>query len=250
MNPIYKKGLAIIAIALISVAGSGAPNSHSQLKVKQPCVVLLHGLGRSALSMKALQWHFQQQNYHVSNTSYPSLTMPIEALAPVAIEKGVQQCRQYDPTEIHFVTHSLGGILLRQYLAHKPITNMGRVVMLGPPNQGSQLADVIGDNTLLNALQPPAAQQLGTTALASKLGAVEFELGVIAGDANYRPFISAALDESNDGTVLVSETRVDGMSDFIVLPVTHTLMMWQQSVIAQAEYFLVNGRFLKSDVER
>lgn len=249
MNATFRSMVTTIAIALMAAASCNASQADSKPTVKQQCVILLHGLGRSALSMKALQWHLQQQGYHVSNTTYPSLTMPIEELAPLAIEQGVQDCQQYEPTEIHFVTHSLGGILLRQYLAHKPIAAMGRVIMLGPPNQGSQLADAIGENNLLNSLQPPAARQLRTTALARKLGSVDFELGVIAGDANYRPFVSAALDGSSDGTVLVSETRVDGMKDFIVLPVTHTLMMWQQSVIVQVDYFLANGKFLKQDLE-
>lgn len=209
------------------------------------CVILLHGLGRSDLSMKALEWRMEKEGYLVVNQDYPSTQHPIGKLAEIALTESLAACENHSTHKIHFVTHSLGGILLRQYLEESKIENLGRAVMLGPPNQGSQLADFIQGIGFTSNLQPAAVRQLGTNdvSVPRSLGPVEFEVGVIAGNHNLRPFTSHSIDSPSDGTVTVEETKVAGMTDFIELKVTHTLMMWQDVVLDQAVYFLANGTF-------
>lgn len=209
------------------------------------CVILLHGLGRSELSMKAIEWRLEKAEYLVVNNSYPSTQHSIEDLSELALKDSLEACNTHASPNIHFVTHSLGGILLRQYLSDNTIPNLGRSVMLGPPNQGSALADYIRDLAFANEMQPEAGGQLGTgeDSIPKKLGAVTFEVGVIAGNSNWRPLVSMPLEGASDGTVTVAETRIAGMQDFLELPATHTTIMWQSSVLDQIEVFLETGRF-------
>jgi triacylglycerol lipase len=209
------------------------------------CVVLLHGLWRSGLSMKALEWKLSDAGYAVANVSYPSLAYPIAELAQRAVEEGVVRCRAMDLERINFVTHSLGGILLRQDLTSGRIEGLHRVVMLGPPNQGSQLADYVHSLEFLRPLEPQAIAQLGTgeESVPLQLGPVDFELGVIAGTTNRRWGLPGIPEEASDGTVAVSETMVAGMVDFLELPVSHTFMMWNPDVLEQVVHFLRYGVF-------
>ena len=214
------------------------------------CVVLLHGLGRSEMSMKAIEWRLNRSplGYTVVNQGYPSLSQPIETLAVTAIDDARRKCHEAGTRQIHFVTHSLGGILLRQYLSGHEIANIGRTVMLGPPNQGSALAEYLASISIVEKLRPTAARQLGTgeASIPAQLGPVNFEVGIIAGNRSLRPWISRALQGASDGTVSVEETRVAGMTDFVELPATHSLMMWQSAVLNQVEYFLLRGHFRRN----
>jgi len=211
----------------------------------KPCVILLHGLWRSPLSMKHLQWGLQRAGYPVVNEGYPSSTLPIQQLAPIGVEDGLAGCSDLGREYVAFVTHSLGGILVREYLSEHDIQGLQRVVMLGPPNGGSQLAQYAKSAALLKPFMPEAVTQLGTSAesLPRQLGPVAFELGVIAGTANYLPFLPGQPEELSDGTVAVAETIVPGMADFIEMPVSHSFMMWDNAVLAQVIYFLEHGRF-------
>jgi hypothetical protein len=134
---------------------------------------------------------------------------------------------------------------VRQYLAQADIPGLQRVVMLGPPNQGSQMADYAGSLSLLQPLMPQAVAQLGTSeeSVPRRLGRAVFQLGVIAGTSNYFPFLPGQPDGTGDGTVAVSETIVSGMTDFIELPVGHSLMMWDDEVLEQVVFFLEHGVF-------
>lgn len=213
--------------------------------VPQECVVLLHGLGRTELSMIDLAWELQRAGYAVANVTYPSLTRPIEELAQLAVDEGLAECREQGAQGIHFVTHSLGGILVRQYLARAEVANLRRVVMLGPPNQGSEMADVFYAIEWLRPFYPHALGQLGTgpDAIPQSLGPVDFELGVIAGTSDWLSPLPGGLETAGDGTVAVRETRIEGMADFIELPVSHTFMMWESGVQAQVIHFLRRGFF-------
>ena len=213
------------------------------------CVILLHGLGRSGLSMKAVELRLEEEGYTVVNQSYPSTQHPIEELAEIALSEALPKCPKN--VRVNFVTHSLGGILLRQYLSAGTIDSLGRTVMLGPPNQGSQLADFIQSIKVANHLQPAAGRQLGTDeqSVPRSLGAVNFNVGVIAGNRNWRPLVSKPLEgQPNDGTVTVDETKVAGMSDFLELPATHTMMMWQEDVLEQIVTYLNTGSFDHAEI--
>ena len=209
------------------------------------CVVLLHGLWRTELSMKPLEWGLAEAGFSVANVTYPSLSYPIEELATLAVEEGVEECHALGLDQIHFVTHSLGGILVRKYLADRSIKGLGRVVMLGPPNQGSQVADYIHSLDILRPFTPEAVAQLGTGArsLPRRLGPVNFELGIIAGTDSELSVMPGAPQDTSDGTVSVAETIVPGMMDFLEMPVSHTFMMWNQAVLQQVIHFLNYGVF-------
>ena len=211
----------------------------------KPCVILLHGLWRSPLSMKHLQWGLERAGYPVVNEGYPSSTLPIQQLAPIGVEDGLAGCSGLGREYVAFVTHSLGGILVREYASQHNIQGLQRVVMLGPPNGGSQMAQYAESAALLKPFMPQAVTQLGTSdeSLPRQLGPVDFELGVIAGTVNYLPFLPGQPEAPSDGTVAVAETIVPGMADFIEMPVGHSFMMWDNAVLAQVIYFLEHGRF-------
>jgi hypothetical protein len=143
------------------------------------------------------------------------------------------------------VTHSLGGILLRAYTAKFEIAKLGRVVMLGPPNQGSEVVDRIGPWRLFKSINGPAGQELGTgpDSLPNRLGPVNFELGVIAGDRSINWINSAMIDGPDDGKVSVERSKVAGMKEHAVFHVTHPMMMKNRAVIDATLRFLVTGSF-------
>lgn len=229
----------ILALLLASPALANPP-----LK-PNACVILLHGLWRTELSMKWLQWELEEAGFATANPTYPSLRYPIEELARRGVGQGLRECAPHQAAKIHFVTHSLGGILVRQYLNQTEIPGLSRVVMLGPPNQGSQMADYVSSLELLRPLTPEAIEQLGTgeRSVPQRLGPVDFELGIIAGTANSRGPMPGTPARASDGTVAVEETMVPGMLDFIELPVGHTFMMWSPAVRDQVLHFLREGRF-------
>jgi hypothetical protein len=180
------------------------------------------------------------------NVDYPSREYPIEELAPMAVGKGLLLCEAAGATEkVHFVTHSLGGILVRKYLNNNEIKNLGRVVMLGPPNQGSKAVDELGDLPGFDWLNGPAGRQLGKgpKSVPLQLGAANFELGIIAGNKSIDPITSAVLDDPDDGKVSVADTKLEGMDDFTIVEHSHALMMRMQWPIELTIQFLKTGRF-------
>lgn len=214
------------------------------------CVILLHGLGRSAWSMQRLARFFRAQGYVVWCKTYPSRRHTIETLAEqvfaeVFSDKRVQECKN-----IHFVTHSLGGVLLRQWFqGRRRSERIGRVVMLGAPNQGSEVTDFFRHWPLYQWLTGPAGSQLGTREddVPKALEAIDLEIGVIAGTRSADPWFKSLFDGEHDGKVSVSSARLTEMADFLTLPVGHTVMMWNKEVIQQTGHFIQKGHFLSVD---
>lgn len=208
-------------------------------------VVLLHGLGRSEWSMARLARALDAEGYRVVNLGYPSRDHTIGTLADTVRAELARCCAGADT--LHFVTHSLGGILVRIWAGEAEPDNLGRVVMLSPPNKGSGVADRIPDR-LLELIMGPASVQLGTDSadVPVRLSPVGFELGIITGDVSVNPLFSWWLPGDDDGIVAVESAWVEGADDFLVVPYTHTFIMYRDRVIEEVLSFLRTGRFTES----
>lgn len=195
--------------------------------------------------MDKMENQLASEGYRVINVGYPSRHHNIETLSIMAIPEGIAGCSAQDASPIHFVTHSLGGILLRHYQQHSSIDQLSRVVMLGPPNQGSETVDKLKSLPGFGWLNGPAGAQLGTSPndTPKTLGPVNFELGVIAGTRSINLLLSQFLPNPDDGKVSVSSTRVDGMQDHLLVPVSHPFLMKDERVIDQVKHFLKVGHF-------
>mgnify|MGYP001815765475 CR=1 FL=1 len=209
-------------------------------------VVLLHGLGRSEMSMLLIQSALTEAGFDVFNIGYPSTDLlPGELLATVSAE--IDDCCANRPETVHFVGHSLGGLLIRDYLGASLPSNLGRVVLLGTPNKGSELANA----ELPDALQSSLLEMAGPTARAlgtgpddypASLPAPNYSIGVIAGTRD-TTLANKWLPLPNDGLVSVDSASIDGMTDFIEFDVNHWELRTDPAVARQVSEFLLNGTF-------
>ena len=223
--------IASPAIAQEPIAAGAAPET----------VVLVHGLYRSDRSMAPLASRLETAGYEVHSLHYASTQGTPDELE-AQLEDQVARCCA-DATRVHFVTHSLGGILVRAMLARHAPANLGRVVMLAPPNHGSELVDWLGPSFAW-ALGP-TGRELGTaaTSLPNRLPPPGYSLGVIAGTFSWNPIGSLVLPGESDGTVSVASTRLDGMTDFVALPASHTFILRSDAAADRVLEFLRAGRF-------
>ena len=206
-------------------------------------VILLHGLGRTPLSMLAVAVAARRRGYRVVNWHYRSKSRSIAENAEAFGREVVPRVR--DAARVHFVTHSLGGIIVRQFLATRSLPNLGRVVMFAPPNRGSEVADVLRRSRLLSKIRP--VRELGTGADSTPLALppARFPVGVIAGTRSHIPLFARWMNHvPNDGVVAVDRTRLAGMTDFLVLRRTHTSLPWSCDAIGHAFRFIEHGRFV------
>ena len=209
-------------------------------------VVLLHGLGRKAGSMAYMAERLAEEGYHVVNLAYPSRQRNIDTLVEY-LRKSLAECCLNTASRLHFVTHSLGGIIVRAYLSGSRPANLGRVVMLSPPNRGSEVVDFFGEYRLFTYFFGPAAAELGTdpNSLPNRLGPADFEVGIITGDRTIDPISSWIIDGDDDGKVSIEQAKLEGMAAFRVVHVSHAFIMKDPGVVSEVIYFLQNGRFSK-----
>ncbi len=251
--------LIVLTLAYVTSAFANEPYQQ-QISLSKPttsaapitqCVVLLHGLARTASSMADLADQLVANNYIVVNVDYPSRLFPIKELAENSVPAGIQACLAAGATEVSFVTHSLGGIMLRYYAEHHPDVDIHRAVLLGPPNQGSEVVDNMRDVPGYKWLNGPAGQQLGTDAASvpSLLGAVKFDTAVIAGTFTINLVLSTYLPDPDDGKVSVASSRVDNMCAHLQKNVSHPYLMKDEEIIAEVINYLKDGRFESSDAE-
>ena len=206
-------------------------------------VVLLHGLARTSSSMKVLETFLSEQGYDVLNIDYPSRKYQVSELANIVRKEVISKTS--DAGKVHFITHSMGGIILRYIQRYNPLPNLGRVVMLSPPNHGSEVVDKLGGLWLFECINGPAGKQLGTdkNSLCQKLGKVDFELGVITGDRSINWINSLIIPGKDDGKVSIENAKVEGMDDFLIVHVSHPFIMKNKTVIIKCFHFLRNGVF-------
>ncbi|MFZ5497140.1 MAG: esterase/lipase family protein [Verrucomicrobiota bacterium] len=209
------------------------------------CVVLLHGIGMRAYVMQRLESALRADGYRTVNLSYPSRKMPFEQLASEYLPAQLAKHAVAGAPHLHFVTHSMGSLIVRKLIQDARPANLGRVVMIGPPNHGSTAADAAKENVLLRKFLGGNLVRLGTgeDAIVRTLGPADFEAGVIAGEVALHPVFGRTLGGKNDGAVTVESAKLEGMRDFLVVPWSHTVMLWRTEVVDQVRAFLRDGKF-------
>ncbi len=236
-----KPRLLLVLAALSALAGAHPAATAPSREI----AVLLHGLGRSDRSMRPLERRLASAGFEVRSLHYPSTERtPDELVAYLDAELG--RCCT-GAARLHFVTHSLGGILVRAYLQEHRPPRLGRVVMLAPPNRGSEYVDRFGASPLFREVLGPTAAELGTgpDSLPNRLPPPDFEFGVIAGTRSANPLAELVIPGENDGTVSVASTQLPGMADFVKVPTTHTAIMGSDEVARHVVEFLRHGHFAR-----
>jgi len=209
-------------------------------------VILLHGVAMPACVLHRLARRLAAAGFRVVNHDYPWRALTLEQIAREHLPAGLRAAGAAEAPRVHFVGHSLGALIVRLHLAERRPPNLGRVVLLGPPNAGSAVADRLDRSRLCRRLVGPNLPRLGTAtpgAVAPRLPAPDYEAGVIAGARSINPVFARWLERPNDGAVSVASARLAGARDFLVVPHSHTVMLWRAAVAAQVIAFLRTGRF-------
>ncbi|MDX1409204.1 MAG: alpha/beta fold hydrolase [Saprospiraceae bacterium] len=243
----FALSLALLAAAFITVASAENEDAVPIAKNKE-LVVLLHGLGRSASAMWLLASRLEDEGYHVERIGYSSLTQtPQQILTDVSLK--IQECCAAHPRAVHFVGHSFGGLLVRAYLQENKPSNLGRVVLMGTPNQGTEIVDAYRDRWWMQ-LAGPTALALGTDddSFPNSLSDPYYPVGVIAGARERNGTTSEILPGRDDGLVSVASTRLNGMTDFVVVDTGHASMRYSKEVAALVITFLNTGSFRRAAV--
>lgn len=211
---------------------------------EQKFVVVLHGLVRSSSSMNKISQALNQSGYTVCNIQYPSRKYSIGKLAQNVVAPEIKKCIGNSEQPLNFVTHSMGGIIVRQ-LAESTDIKIKRVVMLSPPNKGSELVDKLKIIPGFNLINGQAGLSLGTesNSVPNTLGAVSFSTGVIIGNKSFNPLYSYLIPGEDDGKISVTSSKVSGMKDFLVVPHSHSFIMNSDTVIQYTINFLATGKF-------
>lgn len=217
---------------------------------KSKCLISLHGLARKSSSMSKITKEFKKQNFIVWNETYPSTEKKIEDLSPF-VKKGLDFCNTNNADEIYFVTHSMGGILVRHYFQNFNdqvlLNKIKAVVMLAPPNHGSEIVDAFKTKSWFKWFNGPAGEQLGTdpNSLPNQLKPIPLNIGIITGNSSSDPWFSYLFSGPNDGKVSVKSAKLKEMKGFLIVPRGHTFIMDSDDVIKNIFNFFQKNTFLK-----
>ena len=230
------------------------PESKIQNPIAPDLAIVLHGLNVTHHTMLRLARALERDGYRVVNRTYPSRTMPLDQIATEWLPRLLAGHDAPSAPRLHFVTHSMGGIIVRLWLQRNPVPkNLGRIVMITPPNQGSEIPDHFRNTPFMRSLfrrvASPNAARLGTDATSvpvqlSHTGLPPaVDLGIIAGNRPLNPLFLPWFKGESDGTVSVASTRLPGMRDHIIMPHSHTGILARSATAAQVLHFLRNGKF-------
>lgn len=236
----------LLSLALLAMTGPlPASPTTATPRDSRECVVLLHGVAMSGWVMSPLARALEREGYRVINLSYPSRRTPLEELARDFLPRELERRGAFAAPRLHFVTHSMGSILLRLYVRDRRPANLGRVVMIGPPNHGSQAADRAVQRGWMRSVMGINLPRLttGDAGITRTLGPADFEVGVIAGSSLLNPMFKRDMPGTHDGVVTVESAKLEGMRDFRVVPHSHTVMLWRRTVIDDVRAFLRTGKF-------
>jgi pimeloyl-ACP methyl ester carboxylesterase len=214
-------------------------------RVGREGVVLLHGIGRTSRSLRKLERSLQQAGLATLNLTYASRKKPLEQLAE-DIHPAITRFAKSIDGPLHVVGHSMGGLLARVYVARYRPTRLGRVVMLGTPNGGSEIADLLQGSLLYRSYYGPAGQQLTTLPddTLALLPPVDYPVGVVAGNRALNPIAwRSRLPRPHDGCVSVESSKLAGMADHITIKATHIGLSRHTDAIRHTISFLSEGRF-------
>jgi pimeloyl-ACP methyl ester carboxylesterase len=227
-------------------------------------VVVLHGLIRSRASMDSLCRYLREKGgYNVFNVEYPSTRDDIAEHAR-SLRRVIDNLDGI--TEINFIGHSMGNIVVRHYLGdlarqnpwrqsageaaadRRAAARFRRFVMLAPPNQGALLAEKFSDNVVFQQIYGESGIQLGRDwpELEKRLATPPFEFGIVAGGKENQKGYNPLLPGDNDGTITVESAKLGGARDFIVLPALHSFIMDDGMVQECVLRFLQKGYFVSS----
>lgn len=209
------------------------------------CVVLLHGYLRSSGCMNFLESKLESAGYKVQNLSYPSTKYSISTLSREHVGPKIDHTLC---DKIHFVGHSMGGIIVRHYLSENKLPNLGHVVLITAPNNGSELVTSIQNNKSLSwVLMGPAVHDIAVGSEFFKtLPLPDYNVGIITADKSMNPITSMfILEGMDDGTLTIESMKLPNMKDIVNLPSTHTLVLSHPEISTQVESFLKEGRFIK-----
>lgn len=224
--------------------------AHSEAKFTEyqssdELVVLAHGLGRSDGAMWRFAQRLENAGYKVCRLDYATIGESIDDVL-AETTKQIDACLLHAP-KVHFVGHSLGGLVIRAYLQNNQYQleeiNVAEVVLIGTPNKGSELADHLSDSWLMEVGGGISrALVTGSSSLGNNLDETDVNIGIIAGTKS-SSLTSDQFDGPNDGLVSVESTKLNSMSDFITIDVSHSMMRYNLDVVEQTIHFLQNEKF-------
>ena len=233
-------------IILFGLTMSPAANSK-----ESETVILLHGIGHTKWNMYFVETALKKQGYETFNITYPSLTKGIDGISDFLHERLEMGEIWNKDQKVHFVSHSMGGLVTSHYLNKYEDKiekeNVGRVVMIAPPNKGSEIADLLKDFLPYKMIYGPAGQELTTKHQANNVKKPYYEVGIIAGTKGW-PYLlgNMNLKGKHDGRVALENTKLDGMQDHVEVKATHSFIVWKPSVHQQVIRFLENGSFKRA----